>query len=253
LGALAAGNLLWVRWTPYYVFTGIALWLAILGSGVHATVAGVLVALCIPARGKTDTGTFVRTVQRHLKVFDCDGAGCGHTILMNRAHLNAVQAIDLACQEVETPLQRLEHDLHAWVAYGVLTLFALAHAGLPLGGMNWSSALTSPVTMGIFLGLLIGKPVGIVGFTYLASRLGRAPLTRGVTWPMITGVGLLAGIGFTMSLFITGLSLDTPAGVANAKLAIILVSLAAGLLGYGVIRKALPEKVSNGQDPSRQP
>jgi NhaA family Na+:H+ antiporter len=119
--------------------------------------------------------------------------------------------------------------------------------------MNWSSALTSPVTMGIFLGLLIGKPVGIVGFTYLASRLGRAPLTRGVTWPMITGVGLLAGIGFTMSLFITGLSLDTPAGVANAKLAIILVSLAAGLLGYGVIRKALPEKVSNGQDPSRQP
>jgi len=247
LGVLAAGNLLWVRWTPFYVFFGIALWLAVLGSGVHATVAGVLVALCIPARGKTDTETFVHNVRRQLDVFDCEGDRCGHTILMNRAHLNAVQAIDLACKEVETPLQRLEHDLHAWVAYGVLTLFALAHAGLPLGGMDWPRALTSPVTMGIFLGLLIGKPVGIVGFTYLAARLGNAPLTRGVTWPMIGGVGLLAGIGFTMSLFITGLSLDTAAGVANAKLAIILVSLTAGLLGYAVIRSALPAEASAGR------
>jgi len=240
---LALGNLLWVRWTPYYVFFGVALWLAVMGSGVHATVAGVLVALCIPARARTDTDTFVRTVQRHLATFDCDENDCGRTILMNRRHLNAVQAIDLACKHVETPLQRLEHGLQPWIAYGVLTLFALANAGLPLGGMNWAGALGSPVTTGIFLGLFIGKPLGIFVFTYLASKWGKAPLTHGVTWPMIAGVGLLAGIGFTMSLFITGLSLETAGGVANAKLAIILVSLVSGFLGYGLLRKSLPPAV----------
>lgn len=239
LAVLFAGNMLWVRWTPFYVFFGIALWLAVMGSGVHATVAGVLVALCIPARGKTDTDTFVQSVRRNLEIFECDAESCGRSILLNRNHLNAVQAIDLACKDVETPLQRLEHDLQPWVAYGVLTLFALANAGLPFSGMSLTGSLASPVTLGVLLGLFVGKPLGIFSFSYLASRLGNAKLPEGVSWPMIFGVGLLAGIGFTMSLFISGLSLDPDTGVGNAKLAIILASLVSGTAGFFFLRRSL--------------
>ena len=236
---LLAGNMRWIRWTPFYVFFGIALWLAVMSSGLHATVAGVLVALCIPARGKTDTDAFVRRVRSHLESFDCNAGQHGHSILLNRSHLNAVQAIDLACKEVETPLQRLEHTLQPWVSYGVLTLFALANAGLSLGGMNWRSAFSSPVTLGVLLGLFVGKPLGIFSFTYAASRFGRAPLPEGVSWPMIAGAGLLAGIGFTMSLFITGLSLDSAGAIVDAKLAIIVSSLISGATGYLMIRRSL--------------
>lgn len=239
LAFLVVGNMMWVRWTPFYVFCGTALWLAVMGSGVHATVAGVLVALFIPARGKTDTDTFVRNVRRHLDTFACEGDSCGHTLLLNRNHLNAVQGIDLACKEVETPLQRLEHDLQPWVAYGVLTLFALANAGLPLGGMNWAGALASRVTLGVALGLSVGKPLGIFSFTYAAAKLTKAQLSQGVTWPMIAGAGMLGGIGFTMSLFISGLSFGEEAAAGNAKLAIILASLVSGILGYCLIRWSL--------------
>jgi NhaA family Na+:H+ antiporter len=239
LAFLLVGNMMWVRWTPFYVFCGTALWLAVMGSGVHSTVAGVLVALFIPARGKTDTDTFVRNVRRHLDTFACEGDSCGHTLLLNRNHLNAVQSIDLACKEVETPLQRLEHDLQPWVAYGVLTLFALANAGLPLGGMNWVGALASRVTLGVALGLSVGKPLGIFSFTYAAAKLTKAQLSQGVTWPMIAGAGMLGGIGFTMSLFISGLSFGEEAAAGNAKLAIILASLVSGILGYCLIRWSL--------------
>jgi NhaA family Na+:H+ antiporter len=237
---LVAGNMLWVRWTPFYVFCGVGLWLAVMGSGVHATVAGVLVALCIPARGKIDTATFVGNVRGQLDVLDCGDESCGHTVLLNRDHLNAVKAIDIACKDVETPLQRLEHDLQPWVAYGVLTLFALANAGLPMGEMDWGGALGSPVTMGVALGLVLGKPLGIFSFTYAAARLARARLSQGVTWPMIAGAGMLGGIGFTMSLFISGLSFGDSPAAGNAKLAIIFASLVSGVLGYLVIRRSLP-------------
>jgi hypothetical protein len=115
-------------------------------------------------------------------------------------------AIEIACSNVETPLQRLEHYLQSWVAYLVLPLFALANSGLALRELDMFTAIRHPVTLGVMFGLVFGKPLGIVSFTYLGSKLLQAPLLHGIKWSHIAGVGLLGGIGFTMSLFISGLS-----------------------------------------------
>jgi NhaA family Na+:H+ antiporter len=234
LVSLGVVNKLWIRRTLVYVLLGVGMWLSILGSGIHATVAGVVVAMFIPASGKYDTDTFIRNVRAYLDEIACDSE-CGNSILMNRQHLNAVQAINLACLNVETPLQRLEHGLQSWVAYLVLPLFALANSGLVLKGIDFVSAISQPVTLGILGGLVLGKPLGISLFTYLGSRLLKAPLMPDIKWSHILGISLLGGIGFTMSLFISGLSFSSAQMLDFSKLAIIAGSAVSGILGLAVL------------------
>jgi NhaA family Na+:H+ antiporter len=233
---LFAANRLWIRHTLVYVVLGAGLWFSVMGSGVHATVAGVLVAMFIPARGKYDTDTFVKTVNAELDKITCQEDGCGFSILMNRQHLDAVQNMAIACEAVETPLQRLEHGLQAWVAFAVLPLFALANAGLALGGLDMGSAVLHPVTLGIVLGLVIGKPLGITLFAYLSVKLFKAQLPQSVRWRHMLGTGFLGGIGFTMSLFISGLSFSQADFSQFAKLGILTASLASGIFGYLILR-----------------
>lgn len=228
---IVIANLLWIRKTLVYAFLGIALWLAVLGSGLHATVAGVMVAMCIPARGKYPTEKFVEKVAGYLGQFECPTDGCGYSILLNEKHLDAVQSIELACHDVETPLQRLEHSLHPWVVFAIIPLFALANAGLTIGSIDIPAALTSPVMLGILCGLLFGKPLGITLFSWLAVKMKLCSLPAGVTWAHILGTGLLGGIGFTMSLFITELSFRHPAMMDYAKVGILLGSIGAGAAG----------------------
>lgn len=228
---LAAANFFWVRWTLVYALLGIALWFAMLGSGLHATIAGIVVALSIPARGKYDTDRFMQKVTQFMGEFQCPPDGCGYSILTNPRHQNAVQSIELACHDVETPLQKLEHALHPWVAFAVIPLFALANGGLSLGTVHVFKALSDPLTLGILLGLTLGKPIGITLFSYLALKMKLASLPTGVTWPNIMGVGCLGGIGFTMSLFIADLSFATDAMLGYAKLGIFLGSLLSAVLG----------------------
>ncbi len=231
LVGLAIVNRLWIRWTLVYALLGIGMWFCILGSGVHATVAGVLVAMFIPAKAKYDTDTFLRRVKSYTEQFECEPGSCGYTILLNQEHLSAVRAIEEACHDVETPLQRLEHGLQSWVSLLVLPLFALANAGLVLEEIHLSKAITHPVTLGVGLGLLVGKPLGISLFTYFASKISRASLPLGVTWFHIIGVGILGGIGFTMSLFISALSFYRGEFAELSKLGIIMGSLVSGVLG----------------------
>jgi NhaA family Na+:H+ antiporter len=237
---LGVANRLWVRWTLVYVLLGLGLWLAVLGSGVHATVAGVVVAMFIPARGRYDTDTFLREVRRHLEGFACEPGSCGHSILLNRSHQEAVQAIELACEAVETPLQRLEHGLQAWIVYLVLPLFALAHSGLVLKGLDLAAAALHPIPLGIVLGLSLGKPIGIFFFTFLAVKMLRVALPQALVWRHILGVSCLAGIGFTMSLFIAGLSFDRPDLGDYATLGIITASVLCGVVGFAILRSAPP-------------
>jgi len=239
IAALAVANLLWIRWTVLYGLLGLGIWFAVLGSGVHPTVAGIVTALFIPARGRYDTERFVRTVNDIMGSFRCEEEDCGYTILLNRDHLNAVHALEVACHDVETPLQQLEHVLHPWVAFGVLPLFALANAGLTLGGMDLSGALTHPVSLGIVLGLVVGKPLGVVLFSYVAVKTGLADLPTGVRWKDIIGAGMLGGIGFTMSLFISGLSFDSQLLLDYAKLGILLGSVLSGLAGITFLALSL--------------
>jgi Na+:H+ antiporter, NhaA family len=233
---LFIANRLWVRSSLVYLLLGIGLWFCILKSGVHATVAGVLVAMFIPARAKYDTDVFIKAVEAMLdKLRSCE-ASCGFSILLNREHLNAVQAIDLACRDVETPLQQLEHTLEPWIAYVILPLFALANSGILFEGFDFLQAVSHPITLGVFAGLVLGKPVGIALFSLFAIEVFNIRLTSGVTKRHVIGVSFLGGIGFTMSLFITGLSFVDPEKIALAKFAIVFASILSGILGFLVLR-----------------
>jgi NhaA family Na+:H+ antiporter len=232
---LTLANILWIRWTLLYALLGIGLWFTILGSGIHATVAGVVVAFFIPARGRYDTETFLKKVKLYLEDFECGPEASGHTVLLNQEHLNDIRGIEEACHNVETPLQRLEYNLHPWISLFILPLFALANAGLLLKGMDIAHAFFHPVTLGIFLGLVLGKPTGIFLFTYLSSRIFKAPLASGVNWVHILGASMLGGIGFTMSLFISGLSFASNQYLELSKLGIIIGSIVAGVLGLVVL------------------
>ena len=228
---LALANTLWVRHTLVYALLGIGIWLSFLGAGVHATVSGVLVALFIPARGRYDTDTFVQKVHLFLNKFQCDGQNCGHTILLNQDHLNAVQSIELACHHTETPLQRLEHGLNSWVSYMIVPLFALANAGVAMHVKEISLAFQHSASLGIIWGLVLGKPLGITIFTFAGSKLFKVRLFGGLTWLHIIGTSMLGGIGFTMSIFIASLSFPPGALVEVSKIGIIIGSLLSAILG----------------------
>jgi NhaA family Na+:H+ antiporter len=218
---------------------GLVLWVAVLKSGVHATVAGVTLAFFIPARTRIDPDHFVRRTREVLTHFERAGQP-GANILTNEEQQAALHAIEQASTDVQPPLHRLEHGLHPWVGFVVMPVFALANAGVPLGG-DASPDLTSPVTLGVVLGLLLGKPLGIVLASWLAVRAGIAELPQRVTWSSIHGAGWLGGIGFTMSLFIGGLAFADGSMLANAKMGILIASGIAGITGYMLLSRSLPK------------
>lgn len=231
---LLVGNLLWVRWIPFYLVMGVVTWICVMGSGVHATVAGVAVAMLVPARGKYNTIRFVRKVREIIAGFETDRRidAAWYSIFLRPDHQNAVHALELACHNVETPLQRLEHALHPWVVYLILPVFAFFNAGLPLQDMPLAEAAANPIALGCTLGLLVGKPLGISLAAYAAVRMGVAALPENVRWPHIVGAGMLGGIGFTMSLFISGLSFSDPMALNLSKFGVLggsILSAAAGL------------------------
>ena len=185
---------------PAYVFVGVVMWVAVLKSGVHATLAGVALAMFIPMRSKDEPD--------------------------------------------RSPLRELEHDLHTAVAFGVLPLFAFVNAGISFAGMSFADLLHS-VSLGITVGLFAGKQLGVFLLCFLAIRLGMAKLPDGATWGSLYGVAVLSGVGFTMSLFIDTLAFENlPADAVfdfDARLGILLGSLASGVLGYLVLNKTLPK------------
>lgn len=231
-------NRFWVRNPIGYLVLGAVLWYMVGHSGLHATITGVVVSMFIPARSRYNTDVFMKMVQDRLEQISCEGDECGYTIMVNRTHLDAVHSINVACSRVETPLQRMEHAMEPWVAYLILPLFALANAGVVLGALDLKAAALHPVTIGIILGLAIGKPIGITLFTWLTTKILRVNLITGATWSMVLGVGFLGGIGFTMSLFISALSFTEPIYQEYAKIGIIGGSFLAGVFGYGVLRWA---------------
>jgi NhaA family Na+:H+ antiporter len=235
VAGLVVANLLWIRWAVLYALLGLGMWLAVLNSGIHPTVAGFVVAMFIPARGKYDTDRFVKRAKEIMDEFQCEEQSCGYSILLDRGHLNAVRALEVACHEVETPLQRLEHSLHPWIAFGLLPLFAFVNAGLSLEGIDLASIIQQPLPLGIALGLFVGKPIGIVLFSFLAVKTGIAVLPAEVRWSHIIGAGMLGGIGFTMSLFVSGLSFTSPELLNYAKLGILSGSILSAVAGIAFL------------------
>jgi NhaA family Na+:H+ antiporter len=231
-GAMIAMNRLGVRSGLAYFLVSVGMWYFMLKSGVHATVAGVLGAFAIPVRSRIDPELFIARVREYLNQFDQPITE--RTIILSPEQQSAVEAIEREALRVQSPLQRLEHRLHYFVAFFVMPIFALANAGVALGGeggLNW----TSRVIWGVALGLLIGKPLGITLFSWLAVRLGLAQLPQGINFVHIVGVGFLGGIGFTMALFIGGLAFRGDE-LNYAKLGILAGSALAGAIGFMLLR-----------------
>ena len=210
-----------VLWVPVYLVVGFAAWLATFESGVHATLAGVALGLLTPAR-PTDPGGYTDVV---------DSAGA----LPDEPDAESLRAVSLQAQEVVSVAERLEHQLHPWSSFVIVPLFALANAGLLLTGDSLRDALGSSVTLGIVAGLLAGKVIGISGMTWLALRLGWGTAPEGVSPRHVIGVSALAGIGFTVSLFITALAFEDSELVEAAKMGVFLGSILAGVVGSVVL------------------
>jgi NhaA family Na+:H+ antiporter len=237
-GGLWGLNSFGVRHATIYILFCILLWFAAAKTGLHPTIAGVITAMFIPASGRYNTDLFLKMVDKRLEQIHCQDGSCGESILVNRSHQHAVQEISLACKAVETPLQQLEHGLSPWVGYLVLPLFALANAGVALTGLQPMAALTDPVTLGILFGLVLGKPLGIFAFTFGVAKILHTKLIQGTNWTQILGAGMLGGIGFTMSLFISNLSFTDPIHFEYAKIGIIIGSFISAMAGYTLLRWA---------------
>ncbi len=234
LVTLIAMNRLGVRSVLAYGLVGIGgLWLAFLLSGVHATVAGVLAALCIPARTKMNEATYPERLRELADRFATMPSAPGDIISSEQQYL--IRKVKRFSTYAETPLQRLEQGLHPWVAFGVLPLFALANAGIELP-TSFSGILDSRVTLGIFLGLIIGKPLGLMFMSWLFVRLRLGQLGAGITWWHMLAVCVLSGLGFTMAVFINELAFTETAVRDQAKLGILLASVAAGTIGVLLFR-----------------
>ena len=210
-----------VMWVPVYALLGIVIWFATFQSGVHATIAGVVLGLLAPAR-PTDLGGFSDVVDRASSLPDEPDA-------------ESVRAVSLQAQEVVSVAERLEHILHPWTSFVIIPMFALANAGLELSSSSLREALTSRVTLGIVAGLVVGKIVGISGMSIFAIRSGAGALPDGVTVRNLVGASAVAGIGFTVSLFITGLAFSDVGLADAAKVGVLAASVLAGVIGMSIL------------------
>jgi NhaA family Na+:H+ antiporter len=227
----------WRRGILYLLIIGV--WLAVFSSGVHATVAGILVALVIPVRPRVDPQVFIDETEERLERIKHLKPSV-HSMIDDREQLDIVESIRSRAEDALPTGLVLEHHLHPIQIWLILPLFALANAGVAVGG-NVTEVLARPLSLGIIVGLVVGKPVGIGLMSWLAVKSGHGALPAGVTWAQVFGAGCLAGIGFTMSLFITDLAFDNEALIATAKIGILAASLSSGILGYGVLARALPK------------
>lgn len=225
-------NLVGIRRLWPYLLLGVVLWCFVHASGVHATVAGVLLALTIPAHSRINAREFSRESRSLLDQFDRTETG-DFVVLTSKGQQEAVFALERASEGVTAPVLRLEHALHNFSAFVVMPLFAFANAGVKID----MSLQHSEIGFGILAGLLFGKPLGIMIAALIAVKTGIARLPQAVNWKSLLGYGLLAGIGFTMSLFIAMLAFDDMASVNAAKRGIIAGSLLAGVAGALILRR----------------
>jgi NhaA family Na+:H+ antiporter len=236
--AILAMQMFGVRSPWAYVPPAAVVWAGAYAAGIHPTLAGVAVGMMTPVRAWFGPKGFVERADATVAAVreqDESDESDQHAVL---THLDE---LDEARREAVSPVERIQHALHGWVAFGVMPLFALANAGVSLGDASFSGEPLL-VFLGVSVGLVLGKPVGIVAISWLAQRLGIAALPRGITWPQVGLVGVVAGIGFTMSIFIAQLAFDRGANLETAKFGILVASGLAAVLAYGMGRMILPVK-----------
>lgn len=236
LAVLILANVLGVRNVLFYGIVGICgLWMAFLLSGIHATIAGVIAALIIPANVKIQDKQFIKKMNALTN--DFERSTPNKVTLLTHDQLHIVDRIRFYSKAALTPLQRLEHAMHPLVAYAVMPIFALANAGITFTG-SFADNLFSKVSLGVILGLVLGKFIGIVAISKILVKLKLAVLPAGLNWKHIYGAALLAGVGFTMSLFITDLAFIDQEFIIQAKIGIFVASIICGICGFLMLKKA---------------
>ena len=230
-------NKMGFRSVLWYLLPGFVLWFYVYESGIHATIAGVLLAITIPVSSRVDGKRYLRFSRNALDTFEQnldEGDGPQDITVRQRA---AVLAIEKNNNLVVPLLNRMEHVLHPWVAFAIIPVFALANAGVEMSG-GFAESVKGPVSMGVIFGLLFGKPIGVTLFSFVAVKLGLASLPNGVTWKHILGAGFLSGIGFTMAIFIANLAYKGPNAAYNlehAKIGILVASFGASIIGLLIL------------------
>ena len=237
LTVMFAGNRLGVKSVCFYGVLGIGgVWLAFLTSGVHATISAVLAAMVIPADARIPEAAFLARIRKLTRQFE--NAAPNDVRTLEPEQVEILARVQADSSRAIPPLQRLEHGLHPLVAFVVMPIFALANAGISFVDLNFGAVFSNGVAIGVMAGLLVGKPVGIVFAVWITERLGFGRRLRGMTWQRVWGLGFLAGIGFTMSMFITMLAFTSPENAIQSKLGIFAASIVGGIAGYIILRKS---------------
>ena len=243
---LIIGNVLNMRSKGFYLTLGLVLWYMMLNSGIHATIAGVIVAFCVPATLKKGTGYYLERIRQHINQFPVIDIDKQHnTIVLTNDQIHTLKSIESAADKMISPLQDLEDNLHAFINYLVIPLFAFANAGIDLSHMSVGT-LFSGVSLAVMLGLVVGKFLGVFSFSWLAIRLKWVSLPVGASWQSFASVCMVCGIGFTVSMFIADLSY---AGLGEsgallldqAKLGVLCGSVISAVIGCILLHKTLPQ------------
>jgi NhaA family Na+:H+ antiporter len=220
----------------YYLIPSVILWLLFLQSGIHATIAGVIIAMTIPAVPRFRKSYFLHkthSLSQHIRYHDRPGV----EIPANESQIEQLEAMCRVTRHSLSPSHRLEYALHPTVTFFIMPLFALANAGVRID-FTALGQLFTPLSMGIVAGLVVGKPLGIFCLCRLGIRLRLCEISQPVTWGQFFAVSCVGGVGFTMSIFINNLAFTDPALVSSGKLAVLTASILAGTIGYAAIRLA---------------
>ena len=243
---MITGNLMKVRSKSFYVIAGLVMWYLLLNSGVHATIAGVATAFCIPATLKNPTVHYLRRIVENVDKFrhihtTTKEEDKDKLVALTNEEIHVWKSIESAADKMISPLQDLEDNLHNVINYFVIPFFAFANAGIVFEGMAFADVF-SGVSLAIMLGLVLGKFVGVFSFSWLAVRLKLVQLPDNSSWKSFASVCMLCGIGFTVSMFIAALSFPEGAMLNQAKLGIILGSVISAVLGCILLNKTLPKE-----------
>lgn len=230
------GNRLGVKNVLFYGLLGIGgVWVSFLTSGIHATISAVLAAMVIPADSRIPEAAFIARIKKLTRQFERAGSNDVRTLEPDQLKILAKVQQDSA--QAIPPLQQLEHQLHPFVSFVVMPIFALANAGISFADMDVQVLFANQVAIGVLCGLLLGKPIGIAVAVWVTEKLGIGRRSRSMTWRMVWGIGCLASIGFTMSMFVTMLAFTTPAHLIQAKVGILVASIFGATVGYLLLRK----------------
>ena len=246
VAVMVVANIMKVRSKAFYVVVGLVLWYMMLNSGIHATIAGVIVAFCVPATLKKGTGHYLERIRENINKFPKIDVDARHNaVVLTNEDIHILKSIESAADKMISPLQDLEDNLSFLINYLVIPLFAFANAGIDLSAMNVGS-LFSGVGLAVMVGLVVGKFVGVFSFSWLAIRMKLVSLPAGADWKSFASVCVVCGIGFTVSMFIADLSYAAVPGGASllgeAKLGVLCGSVISAVLGCLLLNRYLPEQ-----------